>query len=72
MWHWNELQPGGQGLAADFNLYFRSLNDANKEVHFPDHVYITRITHLSIALQKGDVCCARCKGKYPHVLQHVL
>lgn len=31
MHRWNEQQPGGQGLASDFDAYFRSLTDAEKE-----------------------------------------
>ncbi|KAF8266304.1 hypothetical protein EI94DRAFT_1701843 [Lactarius quietus] len=33
MQRWNELQPGGQGLADDFDLYFKMLTEANKELH---------------------------------------
>ncbi|KAH9013990.1 hypothetical protein EDB84DRAFT_1530940, partial [Lactarius hengduanensis] len=29
---WNERQPGGQGLTADFDAYFKGLSDADKEV----------------------------------------
>ena len=32
MRHWNEQQPGGQGLAADFETYFKNLSGADKEV----------------------------------------
>ncbi|KAH9169441.1 hypothetical protein EDB89DRAFT_1908595 [Lactarius sanguifluus] len=28
---WNEKQPGGQGLAADFDAYFKGLSDTDKE-----------------------------------------
>ncbi|KAI9429940.1 hypothetical protein H4582DRAFT_2064418 [Lactarius indigo] len=28
---WNERQPGGQGLAADFDAYFKGLSDTDKE-----------------------------------------
>ncbi|KAI9430225.1 hypothetical protein H4582DRAFT_2064038 [Lactarius indigo] len=28
---WNELQPGGQGLASDFEEYFKALTDIDKE-----------------------------------------
>ncbi|KAH9056348.1 hypothetical protein EDB87DRAFT_1687567 [Lactarius vividus] len=31
MHQWNEQQPGGQGLAADFDTYFKRLSDADKE-----------------------------------------
>ncbi len=32
MHRWNEQQPGGQGLASEFDAYFKSLTDAEKEV----------------------------------------
>ena len=54
MRHWNEKQPGGQGLAVDFDIYFNSLNDASKEVKFPGP-YTIQLTCLSVALPKGDV-----------------
>ncbi|KAH9009740.1 hypothetical protein EDB84DRAFT_1446127 [Lactarius hengduanensis] len=31
MCHWNEEQPGGQGLLLEFDVYFKSLTDADKE-----------------------------------------
>ncbi|KAH9013179.1 hypothetical protein EDB83DRAFT_2321798 [Lactarius deliciosus] len=31
MRRWNELQPGGQGLASDFEEYFKTLTDIDKE-----------------------------------------
>ncbi|KAI9465901.1 hypothetical protein BJY52DRAFT_1220611 [Lactarius psammicola] len=31
MRQWNEQQPGGQGLAANFDVYFKGLSDADKE-----------------------------------------
>ncbi|KAH9012919.1 hypothetical protein EDB84DRAFT_1568917 [Lactarius hengduanensis] len=31
MRQWNEKQPGGQGLASDFDAHFKSLTDAEKE-----------------------------------------
>jgi hypothetical protein len=30
--HWYERQPGGQGLLADFEEYFKSLSDTDREV----------------------------------------
>lgn len=36
MRQWNERQPGGQGLAADFENYFKSLSSADKEVRLSD------------------------------------
>ena len=35
MRHWNELQPGGQGLASEFSVYFKTLSDSDKEVSLP-------------------------------------
>ena len=32
MAHWNEDQPDGQGLLSDFEVYFLSLTEADKEV----------------------------------------
>lgn len=32
MRHWNETQPGGQGLLNDFENYFKALSDTDKEV----------------------------------------
>ncbi|KAH9172275.1 hypothetical protein EDB89DRAFT_2069930 [Lactarius sanguifluus] len=31
MHHWNEEQPGGQGSLSEFDVYFKSLTDADKE-----------------------------------------
>ncbi|KAI9464988.1 hypothetical protein BJY52DRAFT_1221103 [Lactarius psammicola] len=31
MRQWNKQQPGGQGLAANFDMYFKGLSDADKE-----------------------------------------
>ncbi|KAH9002129.1 hypothetical protein EDB86DRAFT_2827553 [Lactarius hatsudake] len=31
MRQWNEQQPGGQGLATNFDAYFKGLSDADKE-----------------------------------------
>ncbi|KAH9071370.1 hypothetical protein EDB83DRAFT_2313448, partial [Lactarius deliciosus] len=31
MRHWNEEQPGGQGPLSEFDVYFKSLTDADKE-----------------------------------------
>ncbi|KAH8981809.1 hypothetical protein EDB92DRAFT_2118026 [Lactarius akahatsu] len=30
--HWNKEQPGGQGPLSEFDVYFKSLTDADKEV----------------------------------------
>ena len=32
MIHWNAQQPGGQGLASEFDLYFKALSAEAKEV----------------------------------------
>ena len=32
MRRWNEGQPGGQGLATDFEIYYKTLTDADKLV----------------------------------------
>ncbi|KAH8979543.1 hypothetical protein EDB92DRAFT_2107530 [Lactarius akahatsu] len=32
MRHWNKEQPGGQGPLSEFDVYFKSLTDADKEV----------------------------------------
>ena len=40
MRHWNEQQSNGQGLAADFDAYFNSLTDADKEVRSHTHIYV--------------------------------
>ncbi|KAH8985340.1 hypothetical protein EDB86DRAFT_2833145 [Lactarius hatsudake] len=36
MHHWNEEQPRGQGPLLEFDVYFKSLTDANKEDIAPD------------------------------------
>jgi hypothetical protein len=32
MRHWNQLQPGGQGTVAQFDAYYKTLSDIEKEV----------------------------------------
>ena len=39
MRHWNEAQPGGQGLLTEFELYFKSLSRAATEVRPPSNVF---------------------------------
>ncbi|KAH9050837.1 hypothetical protein EDB87DRAFT_1669233 [Lactarius vividus] len=46
MRRWNELQPGGQGLASDFEEYFKALTDIDKEEP------VVKLIHRSTALQK--------------------
>jgi hypothetical protein len=64
MRHWNQLQPGGQGSAADFVLYFKNLLGANKEVCGQHFNNTHQSTNVMKALQKGDVCRARGNGKF--------
>lgn len=49
MRQWNEWQPGGQGLATDFDAYFKGLSDAEKEVpsftQTHDHTDIGLLPH---------------------------
>ncbi|KAH9061993.1 hypothetical protein EDB87DRAFT_1576079 [Lactarius vividus] len=52
MHQWNEQQPGGQGLAADFDTYFKRLSDADKEAH---------LVSPRPAVQKGDAYCPSCR-----------
>jgi len=33
MRQWNEHQIGGQGLAANFDAYFKGLSETDKEVY---------------------------------------
>ncbi|KAI9432711.1 hypothetical protein H4582DRAFT_2061538 [Lactarius indigo] len=53
MRQWNERQPGGQGLAADFDAYFKGLSDVDKEAHY--------LVSLRPAVQKGDAYCPSCR-----------
>ena len=41
MQHWNQGQPGGQGLATDFEVYYKNLSEAEKQVR--PHSYILSI-----------------------------
>ncbi|KAH9011390.1 hypothetical protein EDB85DRAFT_1901080 [Lactarius pseudohatsudake] len=41
MWHWNQLQPGGQGTAAHFDAYYKALTDTEKEP-FKKEMYVGR------------------------------
>ena len=41
MRHWNEQQPGKQGLAADFEVYYKNLSEAERQVRL--HTYILTI-----------------------------
>ncbi|KAH9033665.1 hypothetical protein EDB84DRAFT_1488305, partial [Lactarius hengduanensis] len=40
MHQWNEQQPGGQGLAADFDVYFKGLSDMDKVVSSFTHARV--------------------------------
>ena len=33
MQHWNEQQPRGQGLLANFEVHYKNLSEAEKQVH---------------------------------------
>lgn len=37
---WNAKQSGGQGLAADFDTYFKALSDTDKEVRPFAQIYV--------------------------------
>ena len=41
MRHWIEQQPGRQGLAVDFETYYKNLSDAGRQVR--PHSYILSI-----------------------------
>ncbi|KAH8981089.1 hypothetical protein EDB86DRAFT_3087377 [Lactarius hatsudake] len=54
MWHWNQLQPGGQGTAAHFDAYYKALMDTEKEP-FKKEMYIGRgaMRKANVAANKG-------------------
>lgn len=56
MRHWKGAQPGGQGLLSDFESYFKSLSDSDKEVRLfhldGAHTPLTYETNL--AIQAGN------------------
>ncbi|KAH9174183.1 hypothetical protein EDB89DRAFT_1904676 [Lactarius sanguifluus] len=45
MRHWNELQPGGQGLASEFEEYFEALSDSDKKP-FKKEMRIIQLANL--------------------------
>ncbi|KAH8995999.1 hypothetical protein EDB92DRAFT_1814457 [Lactarius akahatsu] len=47
MWHWNQLQPGGQGTAAHFDAYYKALTDTEKEP-FKKEMYVGRGATVSL------------------------
>ena len=52
MRRWKETQPGGQGLLIDFESYYKSLSDTDKEVRLfllgSPHTWLTYKTALGI------------------------
>lgn len=46
MRHWNAQQPGGQGLASEFDLYFKVLSTEAKEVLSPTNVHRSQLIIL--------------------------
>ena len=68
MRHWNGLQSGGQGLASDFDAYFKTLSDMDKEVsqssrNAPE-VFLD-FYKLSPAIQEGNVHSPKSNGAPP-------
>lgn len=57
MRHWIETQPDGQGLLSDFELHFKSLSDADKEVRLTTkcrRIPLTTPHSLSPSREKCD------------------
>ncbi|KAH9039920.1 hypothetical protein EDB84DRAFT_1020222 [Lactarius hengduanensis] len=52
MRHWNELQPGGQGLASEFDVYFKTLSDTDKEPFKKEMRAVPRATKKARAAAK--------------------
>ena len=65
MCRWNELQPEGQGLLADFDVYFKALSNANKEVCT---LTLTATLHLISCYFaqpfKKEMCHSECIGVF--------
>jgi hypothetical protein len=68
MRRWNEKQPGGQGLVSEFDVYFKNLSEADKNVRCSAS-YGYYLAHQPLALQIGD---ARGTGRceYTVCTQH--
>ena len=47
MRHWTEHQTRGQGLLSDFDNYFKSLNDAAKEVPLFSYIPVPQGNYLT-------------------------
>ena len=68
MRHWNALQPGGQGLASEFDAYFKTLSDTDKEVsqssrNAPE--VLLDFHKLSPAIQEGNAGSSESNGASP-------
>jgi hypothetical protein len=70
MRRWNEEQHNGQGLAAEFEAYYKKLTEADKEVRSHTTIPVVHLTCRSVALQKGDVCRTGGKGECLHARPH--
>ncbi|KAH9037139.1 hypothetical protein EDB84DRAFT_1655847 [Lactarius hengduanensis] len=55
---WNERQPGSQGLAADFDAYFKGLSDADKEP-------FKKEMHIAQAAARKAKTAAKKPGEVP-------
>ncbi|KAH9010693.1 hypothetical protein EDB85DRAFT_2160916 [Lactarius pseudohatsudake] len=55
---WNEWQPGGQGLAADFDAYFKGLSDTDKEP-------FKKEMHIAQAAARKAKTAAKKPGEVP-------
>jgi hypothetical protein len=65
MQRWNEKQPGGQGLTSEFDIYFKNLTEADKNVCCSSS-YGYYLAHRPLALQIGDACGTGRKCEYMH------
>lgn len=63
MRHWNELQPGGQGLASEFSVYFKTLSDSDKEVSLSSRNAPRGPPQISSAIQNENARCSKSNGK---------
>ena len=61
MRHWTEHQTGGQSLLSNFNEYFKSLNDAAKEVRLFSYIPVPQGNYLS--------SCPKPFKKEMHIVQ---
>ncbi|KAH9063603.1 hypothetical protein EDB87DRAFT_1681257 [Lactarius vividus] len=57
MHHWNEEQPGGQGRLSEFDVYFTSLTDADKEP-FKKELRIAQVTARKAKKRANDTLSA--------------